>query len=173
MPVRASDVWDRPQLIALDTVAFESRHSDEASAKERHSATFAKIASPRRGNSSFHQLGTHHSHNSHQQSASKALRETTSIQARQSISIPLQKRNRGINPDADALRGDRGAAGFMCAHVKDCRARASAIKTIASVGKTQMNSRAYIAEYLRRGKKLSGFEEYRCFAGGGWRTAEQ
>jgi hypothetical protein len=35
-------------LTAFDTVAFESRNSAAASAKERHSATLAKMASPSR-----------------------------------------------------------------------------------------------------------------------------
>jgi hypothetical protein len=37
--------------MAFDTVAFESRNSAAASAKERHSATFAKMASPSRSGS--------------------------------------------------------------------------------------------------------------------------
>ena len=38
-------------LIAFDTVAFESLSSAAASAKERHYATFAKMASPSRSGS--------------------------------------------------------------------------------------------------------------------------
>jgi hypothetical protein len=38
-------------LTAFDTVAFESCNCTAASAKERHSATFAKMASPSRSGS--------------------------------------------------------------------------------------------------------------------------
>jgi hypothetical protein len=39
------------RLIAFETVAFESLNSVAAPAKERHSATFAKIANPSRSGS--------------------------------------------------------------------------------------------------------------------------
>jgi hypothetical protein len=42
---------DSTLLIALDTVALESLSSAAAPANERHSATFAKMASPSRSGS--------------------------------------------------------------------------------------------------------------------------
>ena len=50
---------------------------------------------------------------------------------------------------------------------------ATAVKTIASVGKTQVAPRAYIARYFEEGiTKVNGVKEYRYFAGGEWRAAE-
>jgi len=49
---------------------------------------------------------------------------------------------------------------------------AKTVKTIASVGKTQVAPRADIVLYLRRGTKVTDVKEYQYFAGDEWRTAE-
>jgi hypothetical protein len=48
---RSNDLYGNTFLTAFDTVAFESRNSAAVSAKERHSASFAKMASPSRSGS--------------------------------------------------------------------------------------------------------------------------